>query len=302
MGASQQDDTATHSSLSFITDAQKNKTAVSNMFRNSYQSGFLSILYSIGSKPLQIWQQNVKNGHVKRITDEDIQSLVVEIMGSNVSTTSIICPGDATKTLGIKLPFLVIIVKNMKKYFTFEVQVLDDKNERRRFRASNYQSTTRVKPFICTMPMRLDDGWNQIQFNLADFTRRAYGTNYVETLRVSVHANCRLRRVYFSDRLYAEQELPPEFKLYLPLQQPQQQQAEKLGPISDKFQDHLMEASEAMQQQRNQQKVKMEAKVAAQAAGNAQNESLAENHHHFTTAAAEVKQETKVKIKQEIMS
>jgi len=52
----------------------------------------------------------------------------------------------------------------LKKYFTFEVQVLDDKNVRRRFRASNYQSTTRVKPFICTMPMRLDEGWNQIQF------------------------------------------------------------------------------------------------------------------------------------------
>lgn len=65
-------------------------------------------------------------------------------------------------------------------------QVLDDKNVRRRFRASNYQSTTRVKPFICTMPMRLDDGWNQIQFNLSDFTRRAYGTNYIETLRVQV--------------------------------------------------------------------------------------------------------------------
>ena len=70
------------------------------------------------------------------------------------------------------------------------VQVLDDKNVRRRFRASNYQSTTRVKPFICTMPMRLDDGWNQIQFNLSDFTRRAYGTNYIETLRVQVgHQN-----------------------------------------------------------------------------------------------------------------
>ena len=65
-------------------------------------------------------------------------------------------------------------------------QVLDDKNVRRRFRASNYQSNTRVKPFICTMPMRLDDGWNQIQFNLGDFTRRAYGTNYIETLRVQV--------------------------------------------------------------------------------------------------------------------
>jgi hypothetical protein len=112
-----------------------------------------------------------------------------------------------------------MIIKNLKKYFTFEVQVLDDKNVRRRFRASNYQSTTRVKPFICTMPMRLDEGWNQIQFNLGDFTRRAYGTNYIETLRVQIHANCRIRRVYFSDRLYTEDELPPDFKLYMPIAQ-----------------------------------------------------------------------------------
>jgi hypothetical protein len=68
------------------------------------------------------------------------------------------------------------------------------------------------------MPMRLDEGWNQIQFNLSDFTRRAYGTNYIETLRVQIHANCRVRRIYFSDRLYAEQELPNEFKLFLPIQ------------------------------------------------------------------------------------
>jgi hypothetical protein len=158
-----------------------------------------------------------------------------------VSTNFITCPADPQKTLGIKLPFLVMIIKNLKKYFTFEVQVLDDKNVRRRFRASNYQvsfcsralahrpsltraclpqSTTRVKPFICTMPMRLDEGWNQIQFNLSDFTRRAYGTNYIETLRVQIHANCRMRRIYFSDRLYSEDELPPEFKLFLPVQHP----------------------------------------------------------------------------------
>lgn len=127
----------------------------------------------------------------------------------------------------------------------------------------------------------------QVQFNLADFVKRAYGTNYVETLRVQVgahelpgvevcaggmheicmggmqgrraacswpahvacgpadtgaskasgatlllihpapathvpptyvvalqvHANCRIRRIYFSDRLYSEAELPPEFKV-----------------------------------------------------------------------------------------
>ena len=167
---------------------------------------------------MQIWESEVRNGHIKRITDEDIQSSVLEIMGTNVSTNFISCPNRHDTTLGIKLPFLVMIIKNVKKYFTFEVQVLDDKNIRRRFRASNYQSTTRVKPFICTMPMRLDEGWNQIQFNLADFTKRAYGTNYIETLRIQIHANCRIRRIYFSDRLYSEDELPPEFKLFLPIQ------------------------------------------------------------------------------------
>lgn len=108
----------------------------------------------------------------------------------------------------------------LKKYFSFEIQVLDDKHIKRRFRASNYQSTTRVKPFICTMPMRLDEGWNQVQVNLADFVRKAYGTNYIETLRVQIHANCRLRRLYFAEKLYPEAELPPEFKLYSPLQPP----------------------------------------------------------------------------------
>ena len=46
------------------------------------------------------------------------------------------------------------------------------------------------------------------------------GTNYIETLRVQIHANCRIRRIYFSDRLYSEEELPAEFKLFLPAQKP----------------------------------------------------------------------------------
>ena len=86
----------------------------------------------------------MRNGHIKRITDQDIQSFVLEIVGTNVSTTYITCPAgtdkcfeqliwansswnlwnsDPKKTLGIKLPYLVMIIKNMKKYFTFEVQV-----------------------------------------------------------------------------------------------------------------------------------------------------------------------------------
>ena len=66
------------------------------------------------SKPLQIWDKSVRNGHIKRITDPDIQSSVLEIMGTNVSTNYITCPADANKTLGIKLPFLVMIIKNVR--------------------------------------------------------------------------------------------------------------------------------------------------------------------------------------------
>jgi hypothetical protein len=69
--------------------------------------------------------------------------------------------------------------------------------------------------------MKLDEGWNQIHFNLTDFTRRAYGTNYLETLRylfclyrVQIHANCRIRRIYFTDQLLSTKKIPAEYKAF----------------------------------------------------------------------------------------
>ncbi|EDX15995.1 GD11616 [Drosophila simulans] len=141
------------------------------MYRAAYQKGFLTVLYSVGSSPLNNWSSYTKNGYIKRIYDEDIKSLVLEIMGSNVSTTFIHCPSECKEQLGIKLPFLVLLIKNMHKYFCFEVKIQDDQRFMRRFRVSNFQSKTSVKPFCTAMPMGMSPGWNQIQFNLADFTR-----------------------------------------------------------------------------------------------------------------------------------
>jgi hypothetical protein len=42
-------------------------------------------------------------------------------MGTNVSTNYITCPADSKKTLGIKLPFLVMIIKNV--FFSFKVSL-----------------------------------------------------------------------------------------------------------------------------------------------------------------------------------
>jgi len=57
--------------------------------------------------------------------------------------------------------------------------------------------------------------WNRLCIPLSEYTRRAYGTNYVETMWVQVHANCQLKRVYFAEKeVNEDDELPEEFRLY----------------------------------------------------------------------------------------
>lgn len=79
-------------------------------------NGALSVC---SSQPLQLWDKAVQNGHIKRVTDDEIQSFVIEILGANVSTTFITCPLNRP-SLGIKLPILVMIVKNVRLYFPTE--------------------------------------------------------------------------------------------------------------------------------------------------------------------------------------
>jgi len=68
------------------------------------------------------------------------------------------------------------------------MQVLDDRNVRRRFRASSMSSTTKVGRLVCSLPLKLTDGWNDIQINLAELTQRLYATHYVEATRLQVRA------------------------------------------------------------------------------------------------------------------
>jgi len=66
------------------------------------------------------------------------------------------------------------------------LQVLDDRHVRRRFRASSLTSSTKIRPLVCTLPLKLTDGWNVIQINLIELTQRAYATHYEETTRLQV--------------------------------------------------------------------------------------------------------------------
>ncbi|VVC45103.1 Cilia/flagella-associated protein 20/WDR90/C3orf67 [Cinara cedri] len=154
------------------------------------------------------------NGELRIIQDEILKSNVLELQSQNVAACLITTPADPKGSLGIVKPFITLLLKNLNRYFTFEITVLDDENIRRRIRVSNYQSATRMSTFMCSIPLCLSEDWSQVQFNLADFTNRTFNTNYKETVRVQVHANCRLRRVYFSDEQYNDDQLPNDYRMY----------------------------------------------------------------------------------------
>lgn len=93
-------------------------------------------------------------------------------------------------------------------------QILDSENIRRRLRMSSYHATKKLSTFMITMPVIMNMGWNLLHMNLAEFTITSFKTTYKETVCIKVHANCRLRRIYFSDQLYKEDELPKAYRTY----------------------------------------------------------------------------------------
>ena len=107
----------------------------------------------------------------------------------------------------------------MGRYVSLEVAIRDANGGKRRFRASNFQPAPRVAPDVAVLPLRLEPGWNRVTLDLAALTRAAYGVGYAETVRVTVHACCRVRRVFFSAADapgVAGGELPAEFRLFVP--------------------------------------------------------------------------------------
>jgi hypothetical protein len=153
-------------------------------------------------------------------------------------TTFITTPAQLTMTLGIRLPVIVLVLKNLKRYFTFDIQVkphvgtsifrlyrvhfiflhyqvLDDTKSRRRFRVRYLTDNVTATPAQAALPLRMDEGWNQISMNLSELTQKIYGTLYVETVRVQIYANTRIRRIFFCDRLYGNQEMPADFKVFV---------------------------------------------------------------------------------------
>ncbi len=142
----------------------------------------------------------VGRGYIKRRIDIDGTEKfhVLEIVNSKQSLgTRIECPRKEFMALHVTLPHLVLVVKNLRRNFSFEVQVLDSRGLLRRFNIATWFLPSNLKKwsFLCQLPLSLELGWNEIHLDLNDLLLKTYRTTYLETVRIAINANCRLRQV-----------------------------------------------------------------------------------------------------------
>lgn len=78
------------------------------------------------------------------------------------------------------------------------------------FQFTNLESEKQnSKAVICRVKVKLETGWNKLELNLASLTQTAFKQEYATAQRIQICGNCRLRRIYFIDKHYDDQEVCP---------------------------------------------------------------------------------------------
>ncbi|XP_019700803.1 uncharacterized protein LOC105191588 isoform X2 [Harpegnathos saltator] len=183
---------------------------------NNQICGYISLLYSVAGKPLDLWSKHVSlGGKIRRVSDDMLHGdRVIEIVGphDSIVSTSITAPAEVVNTLNIRLPVLVLIIKNLKSHFKLEVQITDKNQYRKRFSFMTYnlEKLPSINASTACIPLKLEECWNILEINLQTLCRMVYGTDYEALQRMIVYSDCRLRRVYLQDRHYGHDETPIE--------------------------------------------------------------------------------------------
>ena len=146
-----------------------------------------------------------KEEEVNVVIDDEVDDQVVELLGTHANL------GFALNEMD--LPYVVFHIKNMNKYVRFELMVTDTQGRVYNISASNRQSAVRVKMHSCSLPIKLSRGWNRICLDLPNICKKAFNTEYNTTAGIRVFANCRIWRLFFQDKDYADDELPGHLRI-----------------------------------------------------------------------------------------
>jgi len=132
--------------------------------------------------------------------DTELGIDVIEIVGEE---SRILFPTTSS------MPFLVIHIKNIVRFLSFEIIFKDSENKTRKITFSNKRSTAVIDGDIAHLPLEVGDGWQYINMNFDDMSFRCFGTEPKMVKEICINGSCRVAKIFFQEECYADVELPP---------------------------------------------------------------------------------------------
>lgn len=154
---------------------------------------------------------DVHKGGLKMVEDKAIGNTCIELTGE----------GDLWFEVNTTHRYLVLFVKNVRKFFEIDIKTLSSNGAEATFTLTNKQSVTRIERDqdtgngTCTLPMVARVGWNYFNIDIETLWGSAFGVPYQETTEVRIRAECRVWKMFFQERPYSDIELPGKLRLAL---------------------------------------------------------------------------------------
>jgi hypothetical protein len=110
-----------------------------------------------------------------------------------------------------ELPYLVLHVKDVGRFCSFELDLEDSEGKPRKVHAGNKQASVRLsgENDSLSVPLELVPGWNHVRLDLVSLLQIGFGCKYACTRGVTVVASCRVARIWLESRVLEDKELPP---------------------------------------------------------------------------------------------
>ena len=138
-------------------------------------------------------------------TDETLDKVVLEILGK--ANVSFPCRSI--------YPNLAIYLKFCDRFFSFEIEIVDDLKKYRTIIASNHRSSATIDGDKAELPIAInqDEAWHYLNLNLKDLVKRSFGSEFLTCTNIKFNGTCSVYKVFFQDRIYADCELPAHLRV-----------------------------------------------------------------------------------------
>eukprot|EP01038_Epipyxis_sp_PR26KG_P004808 gene4808-6736_t len=102
-------------------------------------------------------------------------------------------------------PVPVIEVLNKSKIIFYSDY---NSSEEKIFEMSNRSSFVTIDKTTCKLPLVVRDGWQYLCVEMDDLMTNAFGSTFVACREVIIHGSCRVSKIFFQSKKYADVELP----------------------------------------------------------------------------------------------